>query len=74
MVSGIDSERRTKTFLLWALHQHQEKQKKRDQHDANQQNDIKGRHKKPVDYRLNGDGQMEVGGHITNTGQMTNGQ
>ena len=74
LVSGIDSESRTKTFLLWALHQHQEKQKKRDQHDANQQNDIKGRHKKPVDYRLNGDGQMEVGGHITNTGQMTNGQ
>ncbi len=74
LVSGIDSESRTKTFLLWALHQHQEKQKKRDQHDANQQNDIKGRHKKPTDYRLNGDGQMEVGGHITNTGQITNGQ
>ncbi len=74
LVGGIDSESRTKTFLLWALHQHQEKQKKRDQHDANQQNDIKGRHKKPVDYRLNGDGQMEVGGHIANTGQMTNGQ
>ena len=74
LVGGIDSESRTKTFLLWALHQHQEKQKKRDQHDANQQNDIKGRHKKHVDYRLNGDGQMEVGGHITNTGQMTNGQ
>ena len=74
LVGGIDSESRTKTFLLWALHQHQEKQKKRDQHDANQQNDIKGRHKKLVDYRLNGDGQMEVGGHITNTGQMTNGQ
>ena len=72
LVGGIDSESRTKTFLLWALHQHQEKQKKRDQHDANQQNDIKGRHKRLIDYRLNGDWQMEVGGQVANICRTAN--